>query len=631
MPSPTSNSSLRSRLLLVAALAMVLGLLPSIWLLRGMQTQIGQLKLEAQGLPVNRLWQASMTAMQKHQSLAAESVSTRLAAKDELPAAAHARDEALKVLQAELPPQFDARHAQAIQALSQQIASLDQALNTPGINVAHLMRERQAIEVKAVDAITDFNDDAGLLHDPDRASYFGFMAGLQSAPLVNAALAELSTIATAAAVDDVDAVASAVTRYHERADAMLRALLAAQRADHARDKALAPMIEQARQQRELVDTALRAAAHDVNYPLPVLAASFAKAAQLQSQLSAQLLHFLESELQHRAQVATVQGVLLLGGVVGLLSLLGGVLYRSMKQLLTAIGQILQVTDRIASGDLTQPVPEGRRDEIGGVLTAMKNMQDRLRELVEQIHQGAGSIRTAAEEISGGNLDLAQRTEMAASHLQQTTSNVDLLDQSVQQSAQARASAAALTDSASDMANSGDSVVGQVVETMRGIQDASRQIADITGLIDGIAFQTNILALNAAVEAARAGEQGRGFAVVASEVRALAGRSTTAVREIRSLIARSVERVESGAVLAADAGQAMQQIVSKVHEVSTVVRGMDQQARTQASQTEELSRAVRAIDAMTQQNAALVEQSAASADTLRLQATAMETAVQAFRL
>ena len=366
-------------------------------------------------------------------------------------------------------------------------------------------------------------------------------------------------------------------------------------------------------------------------PLDKLAASFSTAAALQAELSSRVLQSLKTELERRSKATAFKRNTLLVLLPLLLGVLSLVMLRAIRQLLIPVAQMIDVTERIAAGDLSHAVPQGRRDEMGRVLLALAHMQQRLRQLVEQIHAGAGNIRVAAQEIADGNQDLAHRTEQAAAQLQMTSSNVDQLDQVVQQSTRAAGEATALAQSTSGVASEGGAVVAEVVSTMGSIHESSKRIADITGLIDGIAFQTNILALNAAVEAARAGEQGRGFAVVAAEVRLLAGRSAEAAKEIKVLIQRSVEQVESGSLLASKAGEAMEQIVGKVHEVTGVIHSMDEQARTQAGQTTELGRAVRAIDAMTQQNAALVEQSAASAESLRGQAEAMDMTVQAFRL
>jgi methyl-accepting chemotaxis protein len=259
------------------------------------------------------------------------------------------------------------------------------------------------------------------------------------------------------------------------------------------------------------------------------------------------------------------------------------------------------------------------------------MQERLRALVGEIRQTAESIQTASTEVASGNADLSQRTEQTASNLQQTASSMEQLTGTVRHSAASAGQANQLAANASRVATRGGDVVAQVVSSMDQINGASRKIADIIGVIDGIAFQTNILALNAAVEAARAGEQGRGFAVVASEVRSLAQRSAEAAKEIKALIGGSVEHVEAGSRLVSDAGSTMNEIVASVKRVSDIIGEITHAADEQSAGIGTVNDAVVQLDQMTQQNAALVEQSAAAAESLKDQAARLARAVGAFRL
>ena len=264
-------------------------------------------------------------------------------------------------------------------------------------------------------------------------------------------------------------------------------------------------------------------------------------------------------------------------------------------------------------------------------SAMRDALLRMRAAVEQVRQSGDGVRIASAEIAQGNLDLSGRTEQQASALAQTAAAMDELGTTVRQNADNAQQANRLAIQASDVASAGGTVVGDVVQTMRGIDEASRKIADIIGVIDSIAFQTNILALNAAVEAARAGEQGRGFAVVAGEVRALAGRSGEAAREIRQLIEASVQKAESGTHLVRNAGSTMDEIVGSVQRVGNIIGEISAAAAEQAGGIGQVNQAVGQLDQMTQQNAALVEQSAAAAHSLREQAARLAAAVQVFRL
>ncbi|CAM5797905.1 methyl-accepting chemotaxis protein [Rhizobacter fulvus] len=286
---------------------------------------------------------------------------------------------------------------------------------------------------------------------------------------------------------------------------------------------------------------------------------------------------------------------------------------------------------IADGDLTQSIDTEGSDELADMLRSLARMQAALRVLVGEVRSTSDSIGTASAEIATGNQDLSSRTEQTASNLQQTASSMAQLTDTVKQSADSARQADQLARSAADVAARGGAVVAEVVTTMERINASSRKIADIIGVIDGIAFQTNILALNAAVEAARAGEQGRGFAVVAGEVRSLAQRSAAAAREIKGLIGDSVEKVAGGSRLVTDAGRTMQEIVGSVQRVSDIIAEITSAASEQSDGIGQVNGAVGQLDQMTQQNAALVEQSAAAAESLQAQAVTLARAVGAFKV
>ena len=323
----------------------------------------------------------------------------------------------------------------------------------------------------------------------------------------------------------------------------------------------------------------------------------------------------------------------LGAVLLLVALASGVwvAWRITLSVRKPIREALSVAERIAQGDLTSDIAPQHDDELGRLLQAMSAMQGRLRDLVGEIRLSADSIQIASAEVASGNADLSHRTEQAASNLQQTASSMVQLTGTVHQSASSVAQAKNLAANASMVATRGGEVVAQVVSTMDQINASSRKIADIIGVIDGIAFQTNILALNAAVEAARAGEQGRGFAVVASEVRGLAQRSAAAAREIKSLIGNSVESVDAGSRLVGDAGDTMRDIVASVRRVSDIIGDITQSANEQSSGIGQVNDAVSELDKMTQQNAALVEQGAAAAESLKDQAVRLAQVVGNFKL
>ena len=328
------------------------------------------------------------------------------------------------------------------------------------------------------------------------------------------------------------------------------------------------------------------------------------------------------------EVGRLMMLLLGGAAIGLAAVMAWFVTRSITR---PIGSAVQVAKAVAAGDLRSEIGVETKDEAGQLLQALKEMNEGLVSIVKEVRQGSESIATGSNQVATGNQDLSQRTEEQASNLQQTAASMEQLTGTVRNNAATARSASEVADSACRVATEGGEVVEQVVHTMSEIAEASRKIADITSVIDGIAFQTNILALNAAVEAARAGEQGRGFAVVASEVRALAQRSAQAAREIKNLIGDSVNRVQSGSALVDSAGRRMSDIVAQVRHVTEMLSEISRATAEQSTGIGQVNDAVSQLDHVTQQNAALVEESAAAAESLKQQAQRLVSAVAVFRL
>ena len=323
------------------------------------------------------------------------------------------------------------------------------------------------------------------------------------------------------------------------------------------------------------------------------------------------------------------GMLIMGVItLGLGFFLTFVITRSIINPLKRAGGIAAT---ISSGDLTQEFHDQGRDEAATLVNALGAMQANLASTLNEVKESAAVIAVASHEIARGNVDLSNRTESQASSLEETASSMEQLTSTVQQNAENARQANQLVVSASDYATKGGRVVGDVVATMGSIKESSSKIVDIIGVIDGIAFQTNILALNAAVEAARAGEQGRGFAVVASEVRSLAQRSATAAKEIKQLISDSVEKVDAGGKLVDEAGATMSEIVTSVKHVADIMGEITAASQEQSAGIAEVNNAIAQIDEITQQNAALVEQAAAAAESLQEQSDVLARAVAVFRL
>ncbi len=302
-----------------------------------------------------------------------------------------------------------------------------------------------------------------------------------------------------------------------------------------------------------------------------------------------------------------------------------------RQIVAPLASAVDLADQVAHGRLNNSISVNGKDEIAALLQSLKEMQENLRRLVTNVRQGSEGVATASAEIAQGNNDLSARTEQQASALEETAASMEELGSTVKQNADSARQANQLAQSASSVAVQGGIVVDQVVETMKGINESSRKIADIISVIDGIAFQTNILALNAAVEAARAGEQGRGFAVVASEVRSLAGRSAEAAKEIKSLIGASVERVEHGSALVDQAGSTMKEVVDSIKRVTDIMGEISAASGEQSQGVQQVGEAVAQMDQATQQNAALVEQMAAAASSLKSQAQDLVTVVSEFKV
>lgn len=306
-------------------------------------------------------------------------------------------------------------------------------------------------------------------------------------------------------------------------------------------------------------------------------------------------------------------------------------WRMQSKIVIELARAADLADQVAHGNLGLNASTDRQDEVGNLMRALGAMTTQLNQSISTVRDASESVRLSSAEIASGNLDLSERTELAAGNLQRTAASTEQLAHTVRQSAESAVQANQLAAKAASVAARGGVVVSQVVATMEEINVSARKISDIIGVIDGIAFQTNILALNAAVEAARAGEQGRGFAVVASEVRSLAGRSAEAAKEIKNLIGVSVDKVENGSRLVATAGLTMTEIVGSVQQVSDIISEISSAATEQSSGISGVHAAVGELDQMTQQNAALVEQSAAAAESLREQAERLAQVVATFRL
>jgi methyl-accepting chemotaxis protein len=332
----------------------------------------------------------------------------------------------------------------------------------------------------------------------------------------------------------------------------------------------------------------------------------------------------------KAEYSSSRQLMLVLGALAII--LGGLAAWFITRTITRpINQAVKLAETVAAGDLTSRIDASAKDETGRLLQALQNMNDSLVNIVGQVRSGTETMATASSQIAAGNHDLSSRTEQQASSLEETASSMEELTSTVKQNADNARQANQLAVSASEVAVKGGTVVSQVVNTMVSINESSKKIVDIIGVIDGIAFQTNILALNAAVEAARAGEQGRGFAVVASEVRNLAQRSAAAAKEIKTLIGDSVAKVDTGTRLVDQAGTTMEEIVESVKRVMDIMSEITAASQEQSAGIEQVNQAISEMDNVTQQNAALVEEAAAAAGSLQDQSSKLAQVVSVFRL
>ena len=354
-----------------------------------------------------------------------------------------------------------------------------------------------------------------------------------------------------------------------------------------------------------------------------LAASLQQLAEIQETLAQSAYEQAQSNIQRALMAAAIAGL-----VIVVLGLIGATLI--IRTITRSIDSAVHVAETVAQGDLSTHIQVQSRDELGRLMQALQRMNGNLIDIVNRIRESSESIATGANQISSGNNDLSQRTEEQASNLQQTAASMEQLSSTVRHNTENAQQATQLARDAARSATQGGQAMEQVTHTMETISASSRKIADIIGVIDGIAFQTNILALNAAVEAARAGEQGRGFAVVAGEVRALAGRSAEAAKEIKLLIQQSVNQVSEGTRLVDSTGQTISEVVRQVQSVATLIQEISNASMEQSQGTAQVSDAIAQLDQVTQQNAALVEESAAAASSLSVQAAELNTLVATFK-
>ncbi len=622
---------------LLAALTVVL---PSVLYWRGADKDLSFVQLEASATPAMRSLYAAIRLTQEHRGLSAGALAGNPKAREARPAKATEADAAIAAVSARLAEtegtgKLQARWAEATQpwqALASEVAA-----GTP--SGADSFRRHTEIVAGQMAVLSDALDHFGWSLDPEPNTYFTMTATAADGVQFTERLGQLRAIGSrmlaqkSLTTDDrrqIGTLVATATDSHDRVRVAIDKAMAADPAFAARLKEpLAQLQADLNTAFDMVLAELVLAAEPTQDP-GVYFATLTQAIQRQFELNQIGTELIDTTLAARAagvrhtMLASLAVCLLLGGGYAAFA------WSLARTTTRTLRDAQQAAQAIAGGDLSTRIPQAGRDELGQLLASLGRMQANLSGIVTQVRGNAESVATASSQIAQGNADLSGRTEEQASALQQTAASMEQLGSTVTHNADNARQADQLARSASTVAVQGGEVVGRVVDTMKGINDSSRKIADIIGVIDGIAFQTNILALNAAVEAARAGEQGRGFAVVASEVRSLAQRSAGAAKEIKTLISASVERVAQGTALVDQAGTTMDEVVASIRRVSDIVGEISNASVEQSSGVKQIGEAVTQMDQATQQNAALVEESAAAAESLKAQSKALVDAVAVFR-
>jgi methyl-accepting chemotaxis protein len=636
-----ANLRLRHKLLLQGGIALAIVAVLVALQVRASERDIAVVDAELAGLEPSKALLDVVRLTQQHRGAAAIVLGGKIEAEPQRATRQAETDQAMRRFAEIAARDIDQPRlrAEAERAVAEW-ASLSKGVAGRQLDGPQSFARHTALIASQIELLDHVTDHFGLTLDPAAATYFTIIATLQQMPRLTEhmgqARARGAVLLGARAATPADRVnlAGLVGRAQSQLQEMQTNLGKAFEAEPRLKAALGQTLEQsATAVRGALDLARKEVidAETLSYDPAAYFSATTAAIEATFALKDRAAEVLTAELSARREASRQIELAMLGAsalAVALAAWLSLVIARSITGPAAAARDAAR---RIAQGDLATAVPAGSRDEMGQLLGAMRDMQASLVKVVGDVRSNAESVATSSTQIAHGNADLSQRTEEQASALQQTAATMEQLGTTVKQNADNAQQANQLAQGASSVAIQGGAVVDQVVVTMKGISDSSRKIADIIGVIDGIAFQTNILALNAAVEAARAGEQGRGFAVVAGEVRTLAQRSAEAAKEIKRLITASVERVDEGTALVDQAGRTMAEVVAGIRRVTDIMGEISAASVEQNTGVQQVGQAIGQMDQVTQQNAALVEQSAAAAESLKGQARALVQTVGVFTL
>uniref|UniRef100_UPI00403F6943 methyl-accepting chemotaxis protein n=1 Tax=Herbaspirillum sp. DW155 TaxID=3095609 RepID=UPI00403F6943 len=627
------------KFVLIGTLAFMLFIVPTTLLVRTNLEELVTAQREGLAIEPARELLLLLKQVQQHRGLSAlyladgdGAAATRMERQKEV-------DATFERVRTSLLPLKDKTLNDTLDGLAADWRALAQSIAAKSISGAQSNLQHAALIKRELDLIDDVANSSGLALEAEASLFYIQRAVMSELPQLTEALGQ-ARARGAVMLGRGQADAEERARMENLSDRARRSYESARRslALAAGRQALPTEVESARtaavaaadEAFKMADSAI-VRADQLTMPAPQWVSTMTRIIDTQFTLVNASFDMMRGELQAKIPRLRNELILLCVSLAALALAALWVMVAITRATTSAIGEAVRLTEAVSAGDLTQHVEVRGSDEVARLLQAMQAMTAQLSKVVGSVRSNSESVATASAQIAQGNADLSKRTEEQASALQQTAASMEELGSTVQQNADSARQAGQLARDAADVASQGGTVVQQVVQTMQGIHASSDRISDIIGVIDGIAFQTNILALNAAVEAARAGEQGRGFAVVATEVRSLAQRSATAAREIKELITASVDQVGQGTQLADQAGKTMEEVVNSIRRVSDIMVSINAATAEQNTGIAQVGQAVAQMDSTTQQNAALVEESAAAAISLSGQARELVQAVAVFRV